>query len=485
MKSENEVFGHDKKVDYIQESQHPVKRIECVVEGMTCSSCEVILERRLGRVNGVHTVSVDRADERLVVECDENVSIDTLSNAIKGKGYTLHELDSQHNLLKKGGKFFSMPSGKWEEVGAALLVLLSIYVIVTSFDLLPKGIGVKDGMSFGFIFLIGLVAATSTCLAVAGGLLLAVAQKYNDANPGVSGWQKFKPHISFNVGRIIGYTLLGGAIGALGSVLTISPTVSGMITIIASLLMIVMGLQLLGIFPWMSNIQLKMPKFIAHRIYGVGENKNNSGGVVSSFFFGGATFFLPCGFTQALQLYVLGSGSFLAGALTMLAFSLGTLPSLAGIGLFTSFVKKGNVQKYFMTFSAILVIILGIYNFAPGLTMVGVDVSSLDFGGSGSEAVAGTIEEGESGEVQVIEVEVRGLDYYPNSFTVKQGVPVEFLVDGSGAVGCAQIFAIPDMGINQRLSRGVDTITFTPQKTGKMIFSCGMGMAGPGVIEVI
>jgi plastocyanin len=143
------------------------------------------------------------------------------------------------------------------------------------------------------------------------------------------------------------------------------------------------------------------------------------------------------------------------------------------------------VQKYFMTFSAILVIILGIYNFAPGLTMVGVDVSSLDFGGSGSEAVAGTIEEGESGEVQVIEVEVRGLDYYPNSFTVKQGVPVEFLVDGSGAVGCAQIFAIPDMGINQRLSRGVDTITFTPQKTGKMIFSCGMGMAGPGVIEVI
>jgi uncharacterized protein len=496
MKFGNKVYSHDKDVDYSQESKHPVKRIECAVEGMTCSSCEVILERTLGKVKGVHTVQVDRADERLVVECDENVAFESLANVVSSKGYTLHELDSQYGLLKKKRKFFSMPEGKWEEIGAALLILISIYVLVTSFNLLPENIGVRDGMSLGFVFVIGLVAATSTCLAVAGGLLLAVAQKYNEKYPNLSGWKKFRPHISFNIGRVVSYVVLGGAIGAIGSFLTLSSKVSGAITIVASLFMIIMGLQLLGIFPWLSSVQLKMPKFIAHRIYAKseersrgsieGENNGSDGrsnsGIVSSFLFGGATFFLPCGFTQALQLYVLGSGSFVTGALTMLAFSLGTLPSLAGIGAFTSFVKKGKVQRYFLTFSAIIVVILGLYNFAPGLTLVGADVSNLNFGGS-SESTISVLSNDES--VQVIEMEVRGLDYYPDYFEIKKGVPVEFLVDGSDAIGCAKIFSIPDLGITERLSGGIDKITFTVQKTGKILFSCSMGMAGPGVLEVV
>ncbi|MBP6911491.1 sulfite exporter TauE/SafE family protein [Patescibacteria group bacterium] len=40
------------------------------------------------------------------------------------------------------------------------------------------------------------------------------------------------------------------------------------------------------------------------------------------------TFFLPCGFTQSMQVYTLSTGSFLAGGLTMLSFALGTLPML-------------------------------------------------------------------------------------------------------------------------------------------------------------
>ena len=162
----------------------------------------------------------------------------------------------------------------------------------------------------------------STCLAVSGGLLLAIAAKYNEKNPLVSGWQKFKPHIFFNVGRIVSYTLLGGAIGALGSIFTISSAAAGIITILASIIMIFMGLQLLGIFPWLNGIQIKMPKFLAHKIYDASSQK---AGKTSSFLFGAATFFLPCGFTQALQLYVLGTGDFVTGALTMLAFSIGTL----------------------------------------------------------------------------------------------------------------------------------------------------------------
>src|SRR3989338_6181041 len=337
-------------------------------------------------------------------------------------------------------------------------------------------------MSYGFIFLIGLVAATSTCLAVAGGLLLAVSSKFQEKNPHLAGWQKFKPHIYFNTGRIAFYALLGGAIGALGSVLTLSSSVTGIVTIIASLLMIVMGLQMLGIFPWLNKIQIKMPKFIAHKLYDASSNAGNKKvGKTSLFLFGAATFFLPCGFTQALQLYVLGTGSFLTGALTMLAFSLGTLPALVSLGAFTSFTK-GSAQKYFTIFSALLVISLGFFNLTPGFNLVG---ATIGLSADNSELVDDyrfNIVDGK----QIISLKVDGLDYYPNQFTLKKDVPVEWQIDGSKAQGCAQIISVPKLGITEQLPRNqIKTITFTPTETGKITFSCGMGMAGPGVFKVV
>ena len=154
-----------------------MKRIECQVDGMTCNSCEVLIERKLMKVEGIRMVAVSNKDKRATIECDENVEFSTIQNALNEKGYTLHELDEEVNLIRKKGKLFSAPKGKLEEIGAVLLVLLGIYVVFTQFNLMPEGIGVKEGMSFGFIFVIGLVAATSTCLAVAGGVLLSVAQK--------------------------------------------------------------------------------------------------------------------------------------------------------------------------------------------------------------------------------------------------------------------------------------------------------------------
>ena len=78
-------------------------------------------------------------------------------------------------------------------------------------------------MSYPLIFMIGLVASVSSCMAVTGGLLVAIAAKYNETHGTLSTAERLKPLIYFNTGRVISYTLLGGAIGALGSALTLSP----------------------------------------------------------------------------------------------------------------------------------------------------------------------------------------------------------------------------------------------------------------------
>ena len=449
-----------------------MKIINLKVQGMTCSSCEVLIERHLRKVSGVEKAKVSLAKEQVEVECADHVQVEELQNAVKDKKYILTEDSAQNN----SSSFILKDKQRYSEIGAVLVLIIAVYVLLKQFDLLPQGLGISDNMSYGFIFLIGLVAAASTCLAVAGGLLLAVSSKFHENNPHLNGWQKFKPHLYFNVGRIVSYTLLGGAIGALGSVLTLSSTITGILTIIASLLMIVVGLQLLGIFPWLNKLQIKMPKFIAHKVY---DASNEKASKMSSFLFGAATFFLPCGFTQALQLYVLGKGSFVVGALTMLAFSLGTLPSLASVGAFSSFAR-GNVKKYFMTFSAVLIIVLGIFNLTPGLNLVGASVAFTNNANDNSVPIPAV------GEKQVINLEVRGLDYFPNKFTVKKGIPVEWHIDGRNAQGCAGIITVPQLGISERLPKdSVKIIEFTPQKEGKIKFTCSMGMAGPGTFEVV
>jgi len=446
-----------------QQVMKPMKKLELCVSGMKCSSCEVLIERKLQEVPGVKKVKVSRAREKAQIECREDIKVEDLQKALEGDGYTL----STQQLTKKR---------RYAEIGAVFLFIIGAYLLLKQFDILPQGLGISDSMSYGFIFMIGLVAATSTCLAVAGGLLLAVAGKFNERHPNLTGWQKFQPHISFNIGRIVSYTLFGGLIGMLGSVLTISPKATGLITVGASLLMILMGLQMLQIFPGLDRIQLKMPKFIAHKIYAAGHDKEQKSSRITSFFFGGLTFFLPCGFTQALQLYVLGTGDFLTGALTMLAFSLGTLPALAGIGAFSSFAK-GRTQKHFMTFSAVLVIILGLVNVPNGLALTGATASVSDAGDM-AKIIDGK---------QIVEMKIVGLDYYPSNFKVLQGVPVEWRVDGSKAEGCAQVISIPSLNKVEFVPpSGIKTIEFVPEKAGKISFSCTMGMTTYGAgFEVV
>lgn len=452
-----------------------MKKLNLRVQGMTCSSCEVLIERGLKKVPGVESVKVSRLKEEAEVECQDAVTLEQLQEAVKEKGYQLAPKDITPHVAKN---LILKNPDKFVEIGGMFLLMIGGYLLLKQLQFLPEGISVSENMGFGAAFLIGLVAAMSTCLAVAGGLLLAVAGKYNEKYPHLTGWQKFKPHISFNIGRLVSYTFLGGLVGLLGSVLTLSPQITGILTIAASILMIIIGLQLLHIFPILNKIQLKMPKFIAHRVYDASATTPSTTG---SFLFGAATFFLPCGFTLALQLYILGTGNVITGALTMLAFALGTLPSLVGIGFFSSFTK-GTVYRHFITFTAILVIILGVFNIPNGLALTGATI------GVESDTPYQLAEDiNIIGGKQMVSMKVDYLDYVPARFTVVEGVPVEWHIDGTKAVGCAQVISVPSLGITEYLPRDQEkVITFTPPAgTNSIKFSCSMGMAGPGLFTVV
>ncbi len=443
------------------------KVMKVKVHGMHCGSCEVLVERSFKKLPGIEKVNVNHASGKAKIYYTQEPNIEDLENTIKEHGYKVSHWSERHLVKHENDK------PDYLTLSGIFVIVIALFLILKRLNILPD-IGVSDTMSLGFVFVIGLVASMSTCLAATGGLLIAIAAKYKEKHPELTGKQAFKPHIYFNIGRILSYMILGGLVGALGSLFTLTPVMNGILTIIIAVVMLLLGFQLLNIFPFLRNFQFKMPKFLAHKIH----DSSGSDHKLAPFTLGAATFFLPCGFTQALQLYVLSRGDFMTGAITMLVFSLGTLPALASLGALSSYAK-GSFKKNFMRIAGVIVVLLAVFSIGNSLKLFGVTAFSTH---QKAENVAIPVFDG----VQVINMAVNGLDYYPSEFTIKKGVPVEWRIDGRKAQGCAQVIVASKAGITSRLLRdAVTVVKFTPQQTGKITFTCGMGMAGPGTFNVV
>lgn len=60
-----------------------------------------------------------------------------------------------------------------------------------------------------------------------------------------------RPGILYNTGRVISYTIVGGIVGTLGSVVSFSGTAKGIVAVMAGVFMVIMGLNMLNLFPWL------------------------------------------------------------------------------------------------------------------------------------------------------------------------------------------------------------------------------------------
>jgi sulfite exporter TauE/SafE/copper chaperone CopZ len=443
------------------------RKLELGIAGMHCANCAVLIERKFAEVAGVQKVRVDHVSGKAELVLSAPLDLDRLQQAVRNDGYTvlLWQDFARARAHKNTGRDYA-------EIGAAFLIVIGALLLINQFGLLPN-MAISDNIGFGVAFLFGLVASVSTCMAVTGGLLVAVAAKYNEAFAELTAVQRLKPHLYFNIGRILGYTVLGAAIGALGSALMLSPQMTSALTIAASLLMILLGLQMLRLLPPFGKLLPALSKGLAHRIHEFGA-RNARGG---AFLLGTLTFFLPCGFTQALQLYALSKGSATVGAFTMLAFALGTLPALLSLSALSSFAA-GTLQRHFLKFAGATVIALGLFNVQYGFVLMqtGMEASAPAAREARRTAAAPAV-----GSKQIVDMRVEGLDYVPNRFVVKQGIPVEWRIDASKAAGCGRILIAPGLGIRTFLSAsGTTVLTFTPDRVGDFAFNCGMGMMTPG-----
>ena len=440
------------------------------VEGMTCTGCETRIENAIKKLDGIENVKAIYSSSNVYVTYDINaVNLNTIIEAVekldykvKNKPENTSQIGQLSNSLSDKSKF----AGAGQIAGIAVIIL-ALYIIIKNtvgFNFVPE---VNQSMGYGILFFIGMLTSLH-CVAMCGGINLSVCVRYKAA-AGNSKFDKLKPSVLYNIGRVISYTVIGGVVGGIGSVVSFSGTAKGIVAILSGIFMVIMGINMLNIFPALRKLNPRMPKIFARKVH---ENSGSRGPLMVGMLNG----LMPCGPLQAMQLYALGTGSAVAGALSMFLFSLGTVPLMFGFGAVSSFLSSKFTHRM-MKVSAVLVLILGIIMLNRGLSLSGFD-TSVALGASSSDGGVAKIE----GNVQVVTTKLDSGRYSP--ITVQKGIPVKWTItaESSDINGCNNRINIPEYNIeNLQLKAGENVIEFTPDSEGKFIYSCWMGMISSNI----
>jgi sulfite exporter TauE/SafE/copper chaperone CopZ len=325
------------------------------IKGMHCKACILLTESEVTELPGVTSVKASLKHHQVEVQGEfgdktESQIVDSLNTVLIKHGYSVSVEKTAHTI-------------KWSDFQFAIPIAVAFIAI---FILLQK-LGIVNlvggsEVSFGTAVIIGLIASVSTCMAVVGGLVLSMSASF--AKEG----DKIRPQVLFHIGRLLSFLILGGLIGLLGSSFQLGVTGTFILGLIVGIVLLILGLNLLDVFPSLKKLQVTLPSLMGKRVHGLKDINHT----LTPILIGIATFFLPCGFTQSMQIYALSTGNFWNGALIMFFFALGTLPVLALLS-FSSLSIHGKLQSgIFFKAAGLIVLFFAIFNLLNSFAAAGI-----------------------------------------------------------------------------------------------------------------
>jgi sulfite exporter TauE/SafE/copper chaperone CopZ len=424
------------------------------IEGMHCNSCALLIEKSLK--DKVNSIKASFAKEEAEINFDESrITESEIKEEITKLGYKIKQ---ESNKSDKTNKI------RWYVLaGVSIFALVLLYFLIKPY--LPE-INIPnpgDNISLILLFVAGLLTGFH-CISMCGGFVVSYAAK-NAAN----GNKGFKQHLVYGASKVVSYAIIGGIFGAIGGIFAFNLKLRGAVAILAGLFMLAYALSMFG-FSFFKKFQFN-PKFLSK--VATSEHKGMYKGPFITGLLNGL--FIACGPLQAMYIYAAGTGSFFSGFLGLAAFGLGTLPVMFGFAGLTTIISHTATKKI-LKISAVIVLILGLIVLNRGLNMLGSPISyeviKQKIIGGASEGLTSKI----SGGSQIVNMDVSSSGYNPNSFVIKQGVPVVWNVNVKQLTGCNSELVMRDYGVDVKLKQGLNVINFTPNKAGTIRFSCGMGM---------
>lgn len=380
-------------------------------------------------------------------------------------------------------------------IGIGLITFAVILVALQNQGDQALAIGAGTGFSGRIMvaFVTGLTTGGLSCLAVQGGLLASslahqIEQDYLEQSTQLTkrGNKKSLPQkrsstalpiLLFLIAKLVAYTLLGVLLGWLGSFLTLSPLTRAFLMIAIGVFMIGNALRMFNVHPIFRYFSIEPPKFITRYIRRTSKGTDT----FTPIFLGALTVFIPCGVTQAMMAAALATGSPLTGAAMMFAFVLGTSPVFFIVAYLTTELGS-RLEKFFMRFVAVTVLILGLVTLDGGLNVMGSPLSfqnlsrNLFPSESSTAAQASSPQSAASDGQLTLQVENKG--YFPQTLRADANTAIKLNLVTNKTYSCARDFVIPALNYYQLLpDTGSVQVNIPAQPAGtRMFFTCSMGM---------
>jgi sulfite exporter TauE/SafE len=347
-------------------------------------------------------------------------------------------------------------------------------------------------------FFTGLTTGGLSCLAVQGGLLassleqqleqqldLQIEKEIATRRARRSGKKQDRilahprlalPILLFLAAKLVAYTVLGFLLGALGSVLQLNAVTRAILLIAVGIFMLGNALRMFNVHPIFRYFAIEPPKFITRYIR---RRAKNGESFLAPLFLGALTVFIPCGVTQAMMAVAVGTGSALQGATLMFAFILGTSPVFFVVA-YLAMSLGARLEKWFMRFVAVVLLVLGLASVNSGLTLMGSPLSFTNIiqaVKASQPDLASDVSIHQSTGVTLY-LSAGNSGYSPRVLHARAGTPITLNLVTNQTYSCSRSFVIPTLGVEKLLpSSGTEAISIPAQVAGTIMrFSCSMGM---------
>ena len=280
------------------------------VARMTCTACERRIAKALTALPGVVSASASTRKGTASLIVTNESSRASIEAAIVKLGYRLG-----------GSPWLNRDPQVWRSAGVAAVFVAVLVWVVGVGDLTGK-LGDLSTGGLLLVLALGLAAGVSTCMAMVGGIILAIsasAAKHSTASGAAARSSAWRINLVFQAGRVGGFGLLGAALGALGGRAAMPQPFVVALMVAVAVTMLLVGVRLTELSPRIAGWSPTIPAVVGDRL-GLTRDvpaRRTAGAVVA----GAATFFLPCGFTQAVQLYAFSTGSPRAAGVIMATFA--------------------------------------------------------------------------------------------------------------------------------------------------------------------
>ena len=441
------------------------------VVGMTCRTCERRIERHVGRIPSVEGVTASSTHARVEVISTGPLPAAAVAEAIEAAGYQI----GRTPWLARDPRTWIAAAG-----GLALVAAIAVAAELTGLTSIASGAGSISEGGLVVAGLLGLAAGVSTCMALTGGLVLALSAAFATSRPAAADTSvalRLRPTLVFLGGRIAGFAVLGAALGAVGSAVVLPSVVVAALMVVVAVVMTILGVRLTGLSPRIAAWSPTLPAGLGRRL-GLDEGDVTRYSDTRAVALGAATFFLPCGFTQAVQVYALSTGSPLLAGAIMAVFALGTAPGLLALGGLPALLPA-RMRPAVLRLVGVVVIGFAVVNATAGLRLVGV----APIVGPGDASAPAPVVEIKDG-VQVLRTFQLGNGYLPADAALYAGMPTRWIVESLDQNSCAVFLQVPSLGLAVTLHEGENTIDLPALEPGRVAYSCSMGMYG-GQLTVV